>query len=99
MKKYLTCMLWVLVCLSLNAQGVKKEKFSSRERLINEYYMMADSCYKCGNFVDAIKYAQQGTMSIKNKKKSRTTYVNLRVLEAISYNYLGNFNMALIAVR
>ena len=71
MKKCLICILWVLVCLSLDtqAQGAKKVKVSARERLINEYYMMADSCYKNNNYHDAILYANKGVSEIKNIKK------------------------------
>jgi len=97
MKKYLICILWASVCLSLNvqAQEAKKKKLSAREQLINEYYMMADSCLKCDNYSDAITYATRGVGEIKNIKKSKDLYYDLKMIEAMSYMSLRDFTTAL----
>lgn len=97
MKKCLICILWVLVCLSLDtqAQGAKKVKVSARERLINEYYMMADSCYKNNNYHDAILCANKGVSEIKNIKKFKELYYDLKMVDVLCYMNLNEFSMAL----
>ena len=97
MKKCLICILWVLVCLSLDtqAQGAKKVKVSARERLINEYYMMADSCYKNNKYHDAILYANKGVSEIKNIKKFKELYYDLKMVDVLCYMNLNEFSMAL----
>lgn len=97
MKKCLICILWVLVCLSLDtqAQVAKKVKVSARERLINEYYMMADSCLNNDNYSDAIVYAQKGIREISKPNKHKTIYFELRETEVLAYGYLAEYDLAL----
>lgn len=85
------------MCLSFNvqAQGTKKEKLSSRERLINECYMMADSCLNCDNYSDAIMYASKGVGEIKNIWKFKELYYDLNMVEVESYMHLNDFDRAL----
>ena len=91
MKKYLICILGALICLSFStqAQGTKKEK------LINEYYMMADSCYHDNNYLDAIMYANRGASAINNVKKFREIYFQLKEIEVMSYMAQNDHNTAL----
>ena len=90
-------MLWALMCLSFNvqAQGTKKEKLSSRERLINECYMMADSCLNCDNYSDAIMYASKGVGEIKNIWKFKELYYDLKMVEVKSYMHMNDYSTAL----
>lgn len=97
MKRYLICIFGALVCLYLNvqAQEVKKMKLGAREQLINEYYMMADSCLKNDNYSDALMYANKGVEEIKNINKYKERYFELRQIEALSYMGQGDYNSAL----
>lgn len=96
MKKYLICILWASVCLSLNVHAQeKKGKLSAQERLVKEYYMMADSCLNYDNYDDAIMYANKGIGEIKNIRKFKERYCELKEIEALSYMGQGEFKSTL----
>ena len=91
MKKYLICILGALICLSFSTQAQETKK----EKLINEYYMMADSCYHDNNYLDAIMYANRGVSEINNVKKFREIYFQLKEIEVMSYMAQNDYNTAL----
>ena len=91
MKKYLICILGALICLSFSTQAQETKK----EKLINEYYMMADSCYHDNNYLDAIMYANRGASEINNVKKFREIYFQLKEIEVMSYMAQNDYNTAL----
>ena len=97
MKKFLICLSLIFISLSLAAQSDKRQKKrqSPNEIILNECYIKADSCYKCDNYSDAIMYAAKGIGEIKNIKRYKNHFYDLRMLEVISYMNLNEFDKAL----
>ena len=95
MKKCLISVLCVSICLSLNAQSQETKKLSARERIINEYYELADSCYNVNNYVDAIMYVNKGVSEIKHIKKFKEIYFQLKEIEVMSYMAQNDYDPAL----
>jgi len=89
--------MWTFICLSINtqAQETKKVKVNYREQRINEYYMMADSCFNCDDYINAIKYANKGIELIKNRNKNKVQYYELKEITALTYMNTQEYELAL----